>query len=403
MADCGTSRLTFYVSPFTSYVSRLTFHAHSNRVPDRKYKLKMNIAFLNSVAPTVWGGVEKWMRNVSVRLGKRGHRILVIGRPGSQFLRRVGEAGVRTIPLTLRSDFDPVTIARLIRIFRKERVELLCVNFNKELRLGGIAGRIAGVRAVVCRKGLPLVRENAKFRATYRHLVDRIIVPSASLKRELMAYPWLPADRVDVIPNGIALEPPNASRRTELRRRWGIGDGEMVVGSVGRLVPQKGYRVLLDAAPRIMRQCPRAKFVLVGAGRQRAELEDRAEALGISRLVRFAGATDRPKDAIAALDVFVLPSLFEPFGQVLLEAMVCSRPIVATRVGGIPEVVEHEQSALLVPPCDSERLAQAILSLLTDRDRAMRLARAGRTRVETLFRLEPMIDRVAACFEKSLK
>ena len=364
---------------------------------------RMNIAFLNSVAPNVWGGVEKWMRNVSVGLGKRGHRILVIGRPGSQFIRRVGEAGVRTLPLTMRSDFDPVTIARLTRIFRSERVELLCVNFNKELRLGGIAARIAGVRAVVCRKGLPLVRDNAKFRATYRHLVDRIIVPSESLKRELMAYPWLRADRMDVIPNGIALESPNASRRTELRKKWGIEDGEMVVGSVGRLVPQKGYRVLLEAAPRIMQQCPRTKFVLVGAGRERAQLADRAEALGISRRVHFAGATDRPMDAIAALDVFVLPSLFEPFGQVLLEAMVCVRPIVATRVGGIPEVVEHEQSALLAPPRDSERLAQAILVLLTDRDRAMRLARAGQTRVESLFRLETMIDRVEACFVKSLK
>ena len=363
---------------------------------------KRNIAFLNSVAPDVWGGVEKWMRNVSVGLGERGHRILVIGRPGSQFIRRVGEAGVRTLPLTLRSDFDPVTIARLIRIFRKERVELLCVNFNKELRLGGIAARMAGVRAVVCRKGLPLVRDNAKFRATYRHLVDRIIVPSESLKRELMAYPWLRADRMDVIPNGIALEPPNASRRTELRKQWGIEDDEIVVGSVGRLVPQKGYRVLLEAAPRILRQCPRAQFVLVGSGRERAELADLADELGISRRVHFAGATDRPEDAITAMDVFVLPSLFEPFGQVLLEAMVCAKPIVATRVGGIPEVVEHEHSALLVSPRDPEQLAQAILVLLTDRDRAMRLARSGRTRVETVFRLETMIDRVEACFEKSL-
>jgi len=108
-------------------------------------------------------------------------------------------------------------------------------------------------------------------------------------------------------------------------------------------------------------------------------------------------------DAIAAMDVFVLPSLFEPFGQVLLEAMVCSRPIVATNVGGIPEVIEHEISGLLVPPHDSERLAQAILTLLTDHDRAMRLARAGCTRVEALFRLETMIDRVEACFEEAVK
>ena len=364
---------------------------------------RMNIAFLNSVAPTVWGGVEKWMLNTSVGLGERGHRIAVIGRPGSLFLRRVEQVGIRTIPLTLRSDFDPATIARLIRIFRRERVDLLCVNFNKELRLGGIAARIAGVQAVVCRKGLPLVRDNAKFRATYRHLVDRIIVPSESLKRELIAYSWLSGDRMDVIPNGIALDRPAPSRRPEIRKRWDIADGEVVVGSVGRLVPQKGYRVLLEAAPRILQRRPGTKFVLVGAGRERAQLEDTTEELAIAHRVLFAGETDRPMDAIAAMDLFVLPSLFEPFGQVLLEAMVCSRPIVASNVGGIPEVVEHETSALLVSPRDPERLAQAILALLTDRDKAMRLARAGRTRVKTVFRLDTMIDRVEACFEEAVK
>ena len=343
------------------------------------------------------------MWNTSVGLGERGHRTAVIGRPESLFLRRIEQAGIRTIPLALRSDFDPITIARLIRIFRKEPVDLLCVNLNKELRLGGIAARIAGVRAVVCRKGLPLVRDNAKFRATYRYLVDRIIVPSESLKRELIAYPWLSADRMDVIPNGIAFDPPAPSRRPEIRKRWGIADGELAVGSVGRLVSQKGYRVLLEAAPRILRRCPHTTFVLVGAGRERAHLEDRAEELAIAPRVLFAGETDRPMDAIAAMDLFVLPSLFEPFGQVLLEAMVCSRPIVASNVGGIPEVVEHETSALLVPPRDPENLAQAILTLLTDRDRAIRLARAGRTRAKTVFRLETMIDRVEACFEEAVK
>ncbi|MFH1006398.1 MAG: glycosyltransferase family 4 protein [Candidatus Latescibacterota bacterium] len=363
----------------------------------------MNIALINSVATDVWGGIEKWMRSVSVGLSAKGHRIMVIGRPGSEFLRRVGDAGVRTIPLAFRSDFDPVTIARLIRLFRRERVDLLCVNFNKDLRLGGIAARMAGVRAVVCRKGLPLVRNNAKFRAIYRHLVDRIIVPSESLKQELTAYPWLPGDGIDVIPNGIAPDPPNVSVRAELRKVWGIAEEEIVVGSVGRLVSQKGYRVLLDAVPGIVNQHPRCRFVLVGAGRERAFLEGRARDLGIASRVHFAGETDRPTEAISAMDLFVLPSLFEPFGQVLLEAMSLSKAIVATEVGGIPEVVEHGKSALLVPPENPECLAQAICSLLADPDRAATLARAGCARVETHFGLQPMIDRVEACFEKSIK
>ena len=207
---------------------------------------------------------------------------------------------------------------------------------------------------------------------------------------------------MDVIPNGIALDPPEPSRRPKIRRMWGIADGEVVVGSVGRLVPQKGYRVLLEAAPHLLQQCPRTKFILVGAGRERVQLEDRAKELGIAHGVHFVGETDRPMDAIAAMDVFVVSSLFEPFGQVLLEAMVCSRPIVASNVGGIPEVVEHEISGLLVPPRDPERLAQAILALLTDRDKAMRLVRAGRTRVKTLFGLDTMIDRVEVCFEEAM-
>lgn len=360
----------------------------------------MHIAFVNSVAPNVWGGVEQWMLNVSFHLAQRGHRTVVVGRSGSLFLQRIANRGVQARSVSFRSDIDPLTILHLARLFKRERTDLLCVNLNKELRVGGIAARLIGVRGMVCRKGLPMVRDTPIFRLTYRHWVDRIIVPSKNLKAELTAYPWLDPERIDVIPNGVEVPVPSGLR-SAIRTHWGIEQKTKVVGSVGRLVPQKGYQYVLKAAPSILHHHPDVRFVFVGDGRERANLEHLADRFNVRSKVLFAGDTDHPLSMMEAMDVFVLPSIFEPFGQVLIEAMACSRPIVASRVGGIPEVVEDGVTGLLVPPRDPKALVEGILRLLDDEALARAMGAAGRKHVEERFRLSQMIDDVERSFQQA--
>lgn len=371
----------------------------------------MNIVFINSVSTQVWGGVEKWMRDISAKLEQRGHRCVVVGRPRSLFLKRIESTGIKVVPLRFRSDLDPFTVLFLARLFQRERTDIVCVNLNKELRLGGIAARIVHTPAVVNRKGLPMVHDNWRFRVTYRHLVDRIIVPSNSLKRELTAYNWLEARKIEVVPNGIEAEAISKVReskfedrklKSNIRDLLGFPFEKKIIGSVGRLVGQKGYSYLIEAIPMVRKVISDIVLVLIGDGPQRVQLEKRVEALGLTGSVLFLGEREDAADLIRGMDLFVLPSVFEPFGQVLLEAMVHSVPVVASKVGGIPEIIEDGVEGILVPPEDSVALSNAILHILSFSKIAAKMGMAGRMKVERQFQLQKTVDAVERIFYDTL-
>jgi glycosyltransferase involved in cell wall biosynthesis len=171
-----------------------------------------------------------------------------------------------------------------------------------------------------------------------------------------------------------------------------------IVLTVARLDEVKGHRFLLEAA----RLVPEATFVLAGEGPERAALEAQALGLGVADHVCFMGHQADVPSLLASCDVVVLPSLAESSSLTLLEAMAARKPVIATRVGGIPEIVEDGQTGLLVPPSDPPALAAAIRSLLVDPDRAERLASAGRARVQRDFTLEAMVRGVAAVYDEVL-
>jgi glycosyltransferase involved in cell wall biosynthesis len=154
---------------------------------------------------------------------------------------------------------------------------------------------------------------------------------------------------------------------------------------VGRLVEFKGQEFLLEALARLRPSFPQARLLVVGDGPRRAFLEQRARDLNVTDEVRFTGHREDVPDLLAAMEVFVLPSLAEDFGRVLLEAMAMQRPVVATAAGGAPEIVEDKVTGLLVPPANGAALAEAISALLADPARARAMGLSGRRRVEATF------------------
>jgi len=165
--------------------------------------------------------------------------------------------------------------------------------------------------------------------------------------------------------------------------------------TAGRLETQKGLMYLLDAAALVRRELPTAHVLIVGDGPLGPRLRAQAERLGLTEVVRFAGWRDDVPRLTHAADVFCLASLWESFGLVLAEAMSMSKPVVATDVDGIPEVVSHGRTGLLVPPRDPPALAAALLAVLRDTALAARLGQAGRERVAAHFRLAPNMERLA--------
>jgi glycosyltransferase involved in cell wall biosynthesis len=182
----------------------------------------------------------------------------------------------------------------------------------------------------------------------------------------------------------------------------GFSSKTPVIGAVARLVPVKGLRYLVAAMPEILRRCPETHLVLAGDGDQRSGLESLARELVVSDRVHFLGFRRDAAAVTAALNVFVLPSLNEGLGRVLVTAMALGVPIVATKVGGVPEVVEDGRQGLLVPSADPQALGRAVTTLLTDRHWAASLGMGGRDRAG-LFSSEVMLKLHAELYRNSAR
>jgi glycosyltransferase involved in cell wall biosynthesis len=227
-------------------------------------------------------------------------------------------------------------------------------------------------------------------------LAQTVIVNSRAVARR---FAWGDAAKIHCIHNGVDLSrfaprPPSP----QLRKSLGIPDSARVVVSIGRFAPYKGYRFLLEAARAVESALSGVHWVLVGDGEQREELEARCRSLGLSHQMRFTGWRDDVADILALATVFVLPSLGEHFGRVIIEAMAMEKAVVATDAGGVPEIVLHDECGLLVPPGNPQAMAEALVALIRDRDRANRLGYAARKRVEAHFGMAQHVEAVNAVY-----
>lgn len=222
---------------------------------------------------------------------------------------------------------------------------------------------------------------------------EKIVCVSKSLVEDLIGQGHRPG-KVGVIHNGVDLVTfdPEKANPAGLRRQF--GEGDILLGVVGRLTQQKGHRYLFEALPEIVYRFPKAKLVVVGDGPLKEELQQKVRELGLRQSVLFAGVRADIPDVLAAMDVIVLPSLSEGLPYVLLEALAMERPVVTTTVNGVTEVVlEDREGAKLVPPRDPEALAVAVNWVLKDPKRARLMASAGRRRVSEHFSLQAMAKR----------
>jgi glycosyltransferase involved in cell wall biosynthesis len=214
-------------------------------------------------------------------------------------------------------------------------------------------------------------------------LVDHYIAVSSANARYLIEEKKLPARKIRVINNGCTVDRfyPDRSVPTGMRRALGIEEHHFVLVVLGRLEPQKGHHILLNAMPQILRQFPDARLVCVGDGALRTKLELQADVLGIREAVHFVGYQRNTPDWLALADVSVLPSNYEGLPLVAIESLAAGRPMVATAVDGTPDVVLDGKTGLTVPPGDSNRMAEAICRLLGDEELRRSFAVAGRRHV----------------------
>lgn len=307
---------------------------------------------------------------------------------------RFRDAGIPVTDFRLNHAADALVVRRLAAAF--SGFDAVHTHLFKADVFGAAAAKMAGVPRLLSSKH----NEDQYLRDFAAGMVgrmaaraaDRVVCISDAVRR-FMRDRGLPDDRLVTIPYGLEERATDLSKRDALRREFGAGPGEFVVGTMGRLEEQKGQRFLIDA----MRQCP-GRLVIAGKGSLEADLRKRAEPLGDR--VHFAGFRPDVHDTMGAFDVFALPSLWEGFGLVLLEAMAQERPVVASDVGAIPEIVVFGGTGLTVPPGDPAALAAAISSLAADPDHARRMGAAGASRARHQFDLGRMVERYAALYRE---
>ncbi len=319
-----------------------------------------------------------------------------------------GEVGARGRGLDLPVHVVPLPTLRrpgpgslrsvnaLTRLARATDAEVIHANGSRAMAYAGAAGRLAACPALW---HVRIADRDGLLDRALCAIATRVIATSRAVARR---FAWAPS-KIRLIPNGIDLgqfTPRPAS--AALRAKLGVPPSAPVAVSIGRHVPEKGYRHLVDAVALIERAKPGVHWILVGNGELRSELEAQTRRLGLGSHVHFTGWRDDVADVLALADVFVLPSESEGFGRVLVEAMSMSRAVVATAVGGVPDIVAGD-TGVLVEPSDPVALAEAVRALLDDPARAARLGAAGRARAESLFSLGAHVDAVERVYDEVLR
>ena len=314
---------------------------------------------------------------------------------------------VRYLPSNKGINVYPITQIRALRRIRKEISErdpaIVHAYFFWPILFGRMLKRRGIIRTSIENRedqGFNWgVHEYFWLRMT-REIPDRIICVSEAVKRTVLERERVDENRIVVIRNGVDPLPAVTEETAEIREKLGIGEGHLVVGMVANFNRAvKGVSLFLDAVPEILRAVPSARFLLLGRGKEEEALRDKALAMGIEHYILFAGYRKDIQRYYALMDVSALTSFSEGLSITLLESMSCGIPVVATRVGGNPEVVVDGVTGYLVPPGDIPAFASRTVELLLDKDLRRRMGEAARHRVMRDFRLEDVASRYLALYE----
>jgi glycosyltransferase involved in cell wall biosynthesis len=323
-------------------------------------------------------------------LTRAGHCSVVAANPDGSLYRRLTAAGLSVRPLRVRNHCDLLAGLRLRRLVTAGRYDLVHFHTARAHALTPWLHKTRVKRVVTRRMDYP-VKKGWVTRLLYIHSVDAVVAISAGVRAALLAAE-VPATRIRLIPSGVDTTrfTQNSDVRVQVRHAYGFSDHETLVLSVGALAERKGHRTLLRAAHQLKAQGIRLRYLVCGEGALRTALQDETGALGLETDVRFAGFCPEISHYLAAADLFVHVPQWEGLGVALIEALAAGLPVVASRVGGIPDLIKDHLTGLLVPPQDPPALAAALTRLVQAPFWASTLGRAGQAQARAQFDLTVM-------------
>lgn len=351
------------------------------------------------------GGLENGVVNVVNGLDPARYRSsLCCLKHAGEFTARIHADGVAIDEMGWRGGNDAAMPFRLARLFRRTRPDIVHTRNAESFYYGFLGAKLAGVPAIVhSEHGRIFDDRPLRFRVQrlFSRHTDRIFAVTEQLKRDLVHHVRIPASRIEVLYNGVDPGRFRPAAREAQRATLGLAPGDLAIGSVGRLAAVKNYPLLIRALRRLDRAD--ARLLLVGEGPERNALQTLVRELGLEKQVRFLGHRDDVADCLAAFDIFVLPSVSEGMSNTLLEAMGAGVAVVASDVGGNPEIVRAGVDGLLFPSGDLDALTIGLRTLAAQPATRARLAAAGRGRVLRDFSIDAMIFRYQTLYESACR
>jgi glycosyltransferase involved in cell wall biosynthesis len=348
-----------------------------------------------------WRGGQNQVLVTVLGLRALGHRTVLVAHSAGELRQRAKE-GLELVPLAPRTEMDLGAAWRLSRVIKQLRPDIVHAHDPHGVAMAALAlsmsTQLAKPPLIASRRVDFRLRGSALSRWKYRQ-VDCFICASRAI-RTLLVSAGVPEARVVTVHEGIDLERVAAAPPANLHEELWLPHDAPIVGNVAALVPHKGQRHLVEAAALVVRQVPDARFVIAGEGELRESLERHIKEHHLEKHVLLAGFRPDVLSVHKAFDVFVMSSVTEGLGTSLLDAMAAGKPIVATRTGGIPEVVVDEETGILVPPRDHQAMADAIVRLLNDAALRERMGQAGLERACQKFSAERMVQNTLRVYQR---
>ncbi len=368
-----------------------------------------NILF-TSLSGQMLGGGQRSLLLLLERLGRNKFTPFLACPSEGDLVQKAQKLGVETTIIKMRrikslNIFSTVaTVLKFKELIKKKNIDLIHTDSPRQAFYTGRAANVTGIPLIWhVRVSTP---EKASFEKYLFNQAHKVIAVSEAASQRFEGFPHS-QEKVVVIPNGVDLtEFAQKPADKRLKQELDIQEDEILVGTLGQLIPGKGQEILLKAASLVLKHIPQVKFMVVGDGNRayRERLEELSKSLGLSGTIVFMGFREDIPRIMNALDIVILPSTthLEGLSRVIIEAMASSKPVIATDSGGNPEAVKDEITGFLVPPENPNRLAESILTLIKDKTKRKQMGEAGRKRAEKLFDIEKNVVRIEKVYEELL-
>jgi glycosyltransferase involved in cell wall biosynthesis len=347
--------------------------------------MKPNLLFMNSI--TILGGGELWTVESMKEFINRGYEVSLVCKKKSEIINPAKSTSAEIFELNISGDLNPFTIFRLVNIFRQKKINIVIANTGKDLRLSGLASKFLKNVKVIARQGIdsPL-KNNLVYKYVYNHLASAIVANSESTKNTMLKNAsWLDHNRIKVIYNGITPQTFDKSKTADLRKVLGFSENDF-----------EGFKLLAE-------KFDNAHLLICGEGELRNDADNFIIKNNLQNKIHLLGFRKDIPDLMRTIDVLLTPSLWEGFGIVLIEAMASGKPVVASMISSIPEIIEDGVSGILIPPENSNSIYDALSRLLSNPGMCRQLGKNGLKIFNEKFTSYKMIKSYEEVFDRLLR